>query len=114
MITDEFIRDIKLLFDGLRNIAICVALAAGLPIIEKVTPMIFDSSLLKFTVVTLSISVIILLYVFNIIWLHVSFEQKSTSKILHVVGFTTLLLLVTIATGAAVFIEIWPQLTVYE
>jgi hypothetical protein len=113
MFTENFIRDINLMFDGLRNIGICVALAAGLPILEKVTPMICDSSLFKFAVVTFSIAVIIFLYVFNLIWLYVSFEQEPTSKILHLLGFTTLLFLVTIATGAAVFIKIWPQLTVY-
>jgi hypothetical protein len=113
MISDEFRDDIKLFFDGLRNIAICVALVTGLPIIERVTPLVCDSTWLKFSVTSFSIGMIISLYILNLVWLHVSFKQEPTSKFMQLFGFTILLLLITIATGTTVFINTWPQIYIY-
>lgn len=113
MISDEFRDDIKLFFDGLRNIAICVALFSGIPIIESITPIIFGSDFLKYFVSIFSIGLIIGLYVLNLIWLHVSFQQEPLSRIMHFISFTTLMVIITLATGASMFIKIWPQLFSY-
>jgi hypothetical protein len=113
MISDEFRDDIKLFFDGLRNVAICVALFTGVPIIESITPIISGSNFLKYFVSIFSIGIIAGLYALNLIWLHVRFQQEPTTRIIHFISFTTLMIIITLATGASVFIKICPQLFAY-
>ncbi|SFG37545.1 hypothetical protein SAMN05216175_10626 [Neptunomonas qingdaonensis] len=111
MVSDNFVNDVKVFFDSIRNIGICAALTLGLPFIEKTMPLIFcNSNALKFTAVSFSIGVILGLYVFNLIWLFKSLKSKGSSKFSYAISSIVIMSLITLAIGSTAFIEVWGNL----
>lgn len=93
--------DIKVLFDALRNLGICVTLVLSLKFLQA--PMIT----LGFTPLAQAMSnwfvilLVGLLVYWNVIWMALSFKTKPTSLVLHRVGlvFVISLGLTVTATG---------------
>lgn len=107
------IEDIKTVFDGFRNISICVALVIGLPILQDVTPLILGSVWLKFSVISFSIGMITALYGFNLYWVYKSLKGTPHSKIFNVISFFVLFTFASIAIGGSAALKILPKLTIF-
>lgn len=113
MISKEFIKDIKTLFDSIRNIGICAALTIGLPFIENTTPLVCNSIWLKLSATAFTIGVIIGLYIFNLIWLFSELASKPKSKYLYLVSSFIVMSTISLAIGSAAFSRVWGQLFNY-
>lgn len=106
--------DIKVIFDGFRNIGLCVGLMAGLPVIQNLVPMVCGSDLLRASVVSGCVALILALYIFNLIWVAAEIRGKPSSKTVSWLGFFTVFSIASIAIGWAAFSEVSKDLTVYN
>lgn len=107
---DIRIEDIKVLFDAIRNIGICVALTLGLPFIEAAIPIIFDNAIVKIIAIGTTFGVILGLYSLNLLWLYTNLKGAPKSKYSHFIGFFIIVITITVAIGGAAFAEVWHQL----
>lgn len=114
MFSKEFISDIKTLFDAIRNIAICASLTLGLPFIEIATPTVFGHNWLKFIATSLTIGIILGLYIFNLVWLFSSFSERPKSKLLHGTSSFILVTLVSATIAGTAFKQVWGLLFQYS
>ena len=113
LISEEFIEDIKTLFDSIRNIGICAALTIGLPFIEKTMPLVCNSTWLKLSATACTIGVIIGLYILNLIWLFSKLDSKPKSKHFHLFSSFIVMSLISLAIGSTAFAKVWGQLFNY-
>jgi len=110
----NFNNDIKHTFDGLRNIAICVSLLAGTPYIEKAVPLVCGSELLKFSVTSFYISVVVVLYILNLIWFFTGNNKEPRSKYFNIFSFIIISAITTYAIGITTYHEIIQKLSIYH
>ncbi|BFM20062.1 hypothetical protein [Gilvimarinus japonicus] len=97
MKSDNFVADIKILFDYIRNIGLCVAIILGVPYVESLIP--FFSAKVIFA--AFSVGVVFGLYVLNYMWLRSALKTEPTSKFFHSFGILTLIIVFTMTLGGA-------------
>ena len=107
---DKLINDVKILFDGLRNIGICVALISSLPFIEKLQIRNF----FRQTFVIMLSSLALILFALNVAWVYKSLTSEPLSKKLHLLSSIIFFILVTIAIAIVALTEVWPKISILQ
>ena len=111
MFSEEFHYDIKHLFDGLRNVAICVSLMAGAPYVERIFPLFDGDNWLQTTITVCYLVVIGVFYLANMIWMFAGFKKQPKNNSFHFISFIIIFVLTTVAIGSATYFEIIKNLT---
>ncbi len=113
MINEEFLSDIKTLFDAFRNIGICAALTLGLPYVEQSILSVSNSVWLSHLVTEFYMLIIAIFYLFNLIWLFGTLKEKPKYKALFVVSSIIVISLVTLSICVVAFDQIWNQILIH-
>jgi hypothetical protein len=100
--------DVKLVFDFLRNIAICIGLVFGLPYLGDLIVVVFGSLIFAFLCIISLLTITLGLYLLNIMWLVSGLSERPTSKILHRISLAVIVSTSSVAIGGATFSEVLP------
>lgn len=98
IIGKSFITDIKTLFDGLKNLAICFAILLALPTMQMMAANTYDHRFFTVGFIWAGLALTALLTTYNFIWLYSTMESKPMSKF-----FDKLAWCGTIATVLVIF-----------
>lgn len=98
LIGKSFIADIKTLFDGLKNLALCLAILLALPTMQAMAASTYDHRWFTVGFIWAGLAMVVLLVLYNFLWLYSTMEAKPKSKF-----FNNLSWFATISTAALTF-----------
>ncbi|KRP45422.1 hypothetical protein SAMN04490190_0836 [Pseudomonas libanensis] len=104
-----FIVDIKTLFDGLKNLALCLAMLVALPTMQAMAALTYDHRFFVVAFTWAALVVIIMLAGYNFIWLYKTMEAKPKSKVLDKAAWFVTFLIVAFIFFCAIVIT-YPKL----
>ncbi|MBV4483375.1 hypothetical protein [Pseudomonas khavaziana] len=104
-----FIVDIKTLFDGLKNLALCLAMLVALPIMQAMAALTYDQRFFVVAFTWAALVLIIMLAGYNFIWLYKTMEAKPKSKVLDKTAWLVTFLIVAFIFFCAMAIT-YPKL----
>ncbi|WP_152031519.1 hypothetical protein [Pseudomonas putida] len=82
-ISKSFIADIKTLFDGLKNLALCLAILLALPTMQAMAASAYDHRWFTVGFVWAGLAMVILLALYNFLWLYSTMEANPKSNFLN-------------------------------
>lgn len=98
LISKSFIADIKALFDGLKNLALCLAMLLALPTMQAMVASAYDHRWFTVGFIWAGLAMVVLLVLYNFLWLYSTMEAKPKHKF-----FNNLSWLATILIAALTF-----------
>jgi len=104
IIPKQFFTDIKTLFDGLKNLALCIAMILALPQLQEITAIFNDNHEFIAFANFMASAVIVILCAFNLFWLFSSMESKPKYRRFNIFCTSLLVLIIVTVVGCAAFI----------
>lgn len=92
-ISKQLITDIKTLFDGLKNLALCFAMLLALPLLQTMLASVYDNRVFAVAAIWASLATIVLLAGYNFIWLYKTMEAKPKFQFLNKLSWLFIILI---------------------
>lgn len=108
-ISKAIVTDIKTLFYGLKNLALCLAMLLALPTMQVMAASTYDHRWFTVGFIWAGLAMIVLLILYNFIWLYSTMEGKLKSKFLNSIS-RTVTILITLFTFFCATVITYPKL----
>lgn len=111
LIGKSFIADIKTLFDGLKNLALCLAVLFALPTMQAMAASTYDHRWFTVGSIWAGLAIVVLLIIYNFLWLYSTMETKPKSNFSNILSWLATILITALTFFCATVITI-PKLII--
>ena len=111
LIGKSFIADIKTLFDGLKNLALCLAVLFALPTMQAMAASTYDHRWFTVGSIWAGLAIVVLLIIYNFLWLYSTMEAKPKSNFSNILSWLATILITALTFFCATVITI-PKLII--